>query len=617
MRTHGAFILARYSTDNQNPDSIEVQVEKCSAWCRDHGLPILSVFADMAVSGMKDTRPQYESMMQQLRQGMADTVVIYDQSRMFRKMTAWFAFRDELTAMGVGVVSVTQPMIGKDLRDPTNFLTEGSMALFNQIWALQTRQKVIEKLRFMARNGQHTGGKPALGYKIEDGRLVINEEEAAIVRRIFREYADGRSYREIIDGLNADGLKTKRGQPFGSNSLHDLLHNEKYIGTLVYGQKPYRENGTRNTHANDGADAIRIEDFLPAIIDKETFCIVQEKMSKNKRIQGGRPAKNREYPLRSKVFCADCKMAMTISTSQNAYHYYRCTGKKRTHECTAAPIRADYLEQKVAEAIREILGKPGEVDGLIRILRDQAEQIQGGAVAHLQSLIEQSRDINRKLDNATEAVLNGLASQTIRDRIRDLETQKASVERELRALKARVDASAIPEQRLREILQTITNTCDSDLDVLFSIVSRVEVSKDTITIWTILDADPNGTIDHTQNGLTITSGFPSGVPITKGRHMPPFCYWYTERRTRKDGPAEGWAEKCPVDTFLVRGRVLWSGDAFGMNVDTDQKHLKVRPFITGANTGGYLHFLPPVREKMQTSPFRRTKSNKSELFTSW
>ena len=56
-------------------------------------------------------------------------VVIYDQSRMFRKMTSWFSFRDQLTQMGVDVVSVTQPMIGKDLRDPTNFLTEGSMAL--------------------------------------------------------------------------------------------------------------------------------------------------------------------------------------------------------------------------------------------------------------------------------------------------------------------------------------------------------------------------------------------------------------------------------------------------------------------------------------------------------
>ena len=293
-RDHGAFILARYSTDNQNPDSIEVQVSKCTDWCHQKNLPILGIFADYATSGMKDTRPQYEAMMQQLRQGLADTVVIYDQSRMFRKMTAWFSFRDELSAMGVSVVSVTQPMIGKDLRDPTNFLTEGSMALFNQIWALQTRQKVMEKMRFMARNGQHTGGKPPLGYNVEDGRLVICDAEATIVRRIFSEYSSGKSYRDIIAGLNADGLTTKRGTPFGANSLHDLLHNEKYIGTLVYGQSPYREDGSRNTHSKDGADVIRITDAIPAIVDKDLFQAVQDRMALNKHLQGGRPAKNRE-----------------------------------------------------------------------------------------------------------------------------------------------------------------------------------------------------------------------------------------------------------------------------------------------------------------------------------
>ena len=223
QRVHGAMISARYSTDNQNPDSIEVQVQKCREWCHQQNIPVLGIYADEATSGMKDSRDQYEQMMRQLRLGIGDTVVIYDQSRMFRKMTAWFAFRDELAAMGVNVISVTQPMIGKDLRDPTNFLTEGSMALFNQIWALQSRQKTMEKMRFMARNGQHTGGKPALGYMVKDGRLEICEEEAVIVRRIFREYADGKSYREIIEGLNRDGLKTKRGNAFGNNSLHDLL----------------------------------------------------------------------------------------------------------------------------------------------------------------------------------------------------------------------------------------------------------------------------------------------------------------------------------------------------------------------------------------------------------
>ena len=516
---HGAFILARYSTDNQNPDSIEVQVSKCTDWCHQKNLPILGIFADYATSGMKDTRPQYEAMMQQLRQGLADTVVIYDQSRMFRKMTAWFSFRDELSAMGVSVVSVTQPMIGKDLRDPTNFLTEGSMALFNQIWALQTRQKVMEKMRFMARNGQHTGGKPPLGYNVEDGRLVICDAEAAIVRRIFSEYASGKSYRDIIAGLNADGLTTKRGTPFGANSLHDLLHNEKYIGTLVYGQSPYREDGSRNTHSKDGADVIRIKDAIPAIVDKDLFQAVQDRMALNKHLQGGRPAKNREYPLRSKVFCADCKSAMTISTSKGGYYYYRCTGKKRLHNCDATPIRADYLEHRVAEAIKMVLGRPDSTSGLIRILRDQAEKIQGGAVSRLRALIDQEKDISAKLDNAVDAVLNGLNSPAIQVKIKDLELQKTAVEREMRALKTSVDASAIPEQRLQEILDRIVNAADGDINVLLSIVYRVEVGQDTITIWTLLDADPNGTIDHTQDGVTISFGVPSGVPtviVTSG-----------------------------------------------------------------------------------------------------
>ena len=512
-RIPGAMINARYSTDNQNPDSIEVQVEKCREWCHQQGIPILGIYADEATSGMKETRPQYENMMMQLRQGIGDTVVIYDQSRMFRKMTAWFAFRDELTAMGVKVISVTQPMIGKDLRDPTNFLTEGSMALFNQIWALQSRQKTMEKMRFMARNGQHTGGKPALGYYVNEGRLEICEEEAKVVRRIFQEYADGKSYREIIAGLNRDGLKTKRGNAFGSNSLHDLLHNEKYIGVLSYGHSPYREDGTRNTHAAPSTNAIRIEGAIPAIIDKELFDTVQKRMAGNKRQQGGRPPVKRDYPLKGKVFCGECKSAMTISTSQQKYNYYRCTGKKRLHTCDAAPISADYLENRVADALRMMLGRPEDTNGLLRILRDQAEQLQSGAVARLQDLIRQEKEVQTKLDNAVEAVLNGLASQTVKDRIQELEQRKADIARDMRQLKAAVDASAIPEQRLRDILDIIISDTAEAPSALLSIVYRVEVSRDTITIWTILDTDPNGTIDDSTDGVTITDGIGSGVPI--------------------------------------------------------------------------------------------------------
>ena len=511
-RLHGAFISARYSTDNQNPDSIEVQVAKCTEWCNKNNMPILGVFADEAVSGMKDTRPQYAAMMDQLRMGLADTVVIYDQSRMFRKMEAWFSFRSELSTMGVTVISVTQPSIGKDLRDPMNFVTEGSMALFNQMHALITRQKVMEKMRFMARNGQHTGGKPALGYQVEDGKLVICEAEAAVVRRIFNEYAAGLSYREIIAGLNRDGLKTKHGNSFGNNSLHDLLKNEKYIGVLVYGAMPYREDGTRNSHAKDGSDVVRIEDAIPAIIDKKLFEQVQDKMKQNKRQQGGRPPVARDYPLKGKVFCGDCKSAMQISISKGNYFYYKCSAKKRTHVCRSKPISVDYLESSVADMVRAYLGNREYMEHLIQVLNEQREVICGSAVSSLQTLIIERDEVQRKLDNATDAILSGLASHTLTQKIAELEKQKIAIDAQVRSLRKAVDAAAIPEAQLRQTLDLCLNSEKTDNKAILSIVTRVEVYEDHIDVWTILDTDPDGNL-YTEDGVTITPGIGFGVPI--------------------------------------------------------------------------------------------------------
>lgn len=510
-RLHGAFIYARYSTDNQNPDSIEVQVQRCTAWCNQNNLPILGIFVDEAVSGMKDTRPDYVFMMDQLHMGLADTVVTYDQSRMFRKMEAWFSFRSELSSMGVSVISVTQPAIGKDLRDPMNFVTEGSMALFNQMHSLITRQKVIEKMRFMARNGQHTGGKPALGYCVEDGKLVICEAEAATVRRIFSEYAAGYSYREIIAGLNRDGLKTKRGNAFGNNSLHDLLKNEKYIGTLVYGAMPYREDGSRNTHAKDGPDVVRIEDALPPIIDKQLFQEVQLKMAANKKQQGGRPPQRRDYPLKGKTFCGYCKSAMNISISKGNYFYYKCSGKKRTHTCEGKPIPADTLEKTVADIVRQFLGNREFVDQLIAVLNQQRETICGGAVQTLQRLIEQRTEARKKLDNGAQAILNGLNSPTVTAMMADLEAQITQIDAQISSLKRSVDAASIPESKIREILDYCLSVDSTDITALLAIVTRVEVYEDRIEVWTILDTDPTGNL-YDETGVTITpcSGF--GVP---------------------------------------------------------------------------------------------------------
>ena len=512
MRPHGAYILARYSTDNQNADSIEVQVGKCSEWCNAHSIPVLGVYADYAVSGMRDTRPQYEAMMTALRSGGADTVVIYDQSRMFRDMTLWFSFRKDLERLGVTVHSVTQPNIGGDLKNPAVFLEESVWAVFNQLHVLQTTQKVNAAKQRKARIGEHNGGIPPLGYRVVDKHLAIHEQEAAVVRRIFHEYASGQSYKSIIDGLNRDGLTTRRGKPFGRNSLHDLLHNEKYAGVLTYGGKKYRPDGTRNTHGEPDPNAIRVEDAVPPIVSREMFDAVQERMTKNKHAQGGRPGTKRGYPLKGKVFCGLCKSAVYVSTSKQIYDYYKCGGRKNGIDCEGVIYSVDKLEDTVARILRDQFSSPTLTDTLVEILRAEARKFQGDAVARCQCLHQQELDLSRKLDNATEAILDGLASPTLKKRVAELESQLTATRRELKSLRAQAESTNIPLDHLRDLLNRALAP-ENPTDIL-SIVTRVELYPDHIEIYTILDPDPTKSPDYTTPGLpvTITPGTPSGVP---------------------------------------------------------------------------------------------------------
>lgn len=503
----GAFILARYSTEHQKEDSIEVQVDACRAWCQKNGIPVLGVFADMGVSGMKRTRPEYSRMMEQLRAGMADTVVIYDQSRMFRRMSAWFDFRAEIDRLGVRVVSVTQTQIGGDLRDPAIFLMESSSAMFNQMWALQTRQKVVAKMRWMAQQGQFTGGVPPLGYKKEDGRLVIDEAEAAVVREIFALYADGVSYREITRRLNAEGHFTRSGRPFGSNSIHDLLRNVKYIGIMRYGNVVRDDDGHRNSHSHDG-DVIEIEGAVPAIVDLKTWERVQAKMDENRRAQAGRPASVRDYPLKGKVFCLECGASMSVScsTSHGKKHfYYRCSGRKRREDCDNSPIRCDTLEHRVAEVVRQILVDPENLNGLFAVLREERGQVQDNASARLAALSSRRGDLDAQIRNATDAILAGLNSPALAERLHCLEDERAQLEHDIKQLRGAVKGSEISEAALLETLRQIRNTPDGEAALLAAVV-RVEVGKEEIRVWTLLDADPDGHFDFSSaddNGLVI------------------------------------------------------------------------------------------------------------------
>lgn len=490
--THGAYILARYSTENQSEASIEVQVERCREWCGRQSLPVLDVFSDRAISGMKETRPEYQRMMQSLYAGGADTVVIYDQSRMFRNMVYWFQFREALQRIGVHVVSVTQPTVGGDLNDPAVFLNEGVTALFNQMWVLQTQQKVREGVRQRAKSGKHTGGTPALGYRVENERLVVDEAEAETVRLIFELYASGQSYIDIIADLNRRGLKTKRGNAFGKNSIHDLLKNEKYVGRSLFGGKPVSYDGTRNAHAARG-EHLEIE--CPSIVSKELFDSVQARLAANKHQNTGKRVAAVEQPLKGKIFCGACGGAMTIHYKYPArggarYEYYKCATKQRGKGCSGMSIRKDEIEDTVASAVLSMLGSPKSRDKLLSVLRDQRDSLLKMSAPKLKELQAEYDSLASQIEKAVDAVMAGLTSPALIERTNALESKKAQVAEEIALLKSNVEHSSLRDEQLAPLLDKLIKSAKENPSAILATVLRVEVYPDTIKIWTIFDDGP-------------------------------------------------------------------------------------------------------------------------------
>ncbi len=115
-------------------------------------------------------------------------------------------------------------------------------------------REVMKGMKETALQCKHTGGKPPLGYDVaSDKTYIINEQETQIVRTFFEMYAAGKGYSEII---NQEGHKTQTGRPFGKNSIHYILKNEKYKGVYIFNRTERKINGKRNHHKSKNKNAL-------------------------------------------------------------------------------------------------------------------------------------------------------------------------------------------------------------------------------------------------------------------------------------------------------------------------------------------------------------------------
>lgn len=411
---------ARYSTDRQTENSIEYQLAAIKQYCEENKIKLYKCYIDPERSGSNVDRPGFQELLFDARQGLVSKVIIYDISRGSRDIVDWFMFRKEMMALDVEVISVTQRL--GDLTNPSDYIQELIQAGMAQFGLLDTRKKTMDGLDSKAKKGLFLGGVPPLGYDIVDGRYVINESEAWIVRKAFAMYADGFSYNKIIDALK--GAKGKRGKPIGKNTLYDMFRNKRYIGIYTWNVRQVKFFG-KWAGGKPNPRKVEIPGIIPPIIDMDTWERVRKRVSDSKR--NGRNSAKRTYLLSGLIVCGECgtKYVGRTSTNKKGYQsaHYHCGNKYRTRTCKAKNINANVIETFVVSNLKDYLLKIDYQELAERV----ADQI-NNASPNLEAEKKELAIIDNKIHNGVKAILSGIRLPELEEELDRLRTRKAELE---------------------------------------------------------------------------------------------------------------------------------------------------------------------------------------------
>lgn len=448
-----AVIYARFSSDMQREESIDAQVRSCKDYCRRNGYLVTNIYVDEAKSGRSIlNREAYNQMMFDAMEKKFDIVIFHKIDRNARNEFNYYTFANNLQQLGIRYEYAVQPIDDSPEGKMMESVLVGMAAYYSRNLRKETKKGLDEN----AYKALFNGGVPPLGYRIENQRYVIDPHEAEAVKLIYSMYLAGHGYGRICEALNMRGYKTRDGRNFGKNSLYDILHNEKYIGTYTFNKHPRKEGRKRNMHKVTGDDVIRIENAIPAIITKQDYLAVQEKTRKNKSRQGSYRSKV-QWLLSGKIFCGQCGSAMgghTCTPRDKSYSYYTCLRKERVvvDRCPQKQIRKELLENWVLDILEKEIFTEEVINNISNMMVESYKQMVDESQNDTSTLLEQKAMAERKLNNVYKVIEAGSADNFDLDRLKIIKAEILEINKKLDNLQNIVKSPVLTQD---EIIQTL------------------------------------------------------------------------------------------------------------------------------------------------------------------
>lgn len=448
-----AAIYARFSSDNQRDESIDAQIRAIRQYAEKNDIRIVAQYVDRAKSATTDKRPEFLRMITEAEGGLFDIVLVHKLDRFSRNRQDSIGYRMQLKRFGVSLISVLEYIDDS----PESVILESVLEAIAEYYSKNLAREVNKGMKENALKALHTGGLPPLGYDVDKStkKLAINEYEAEAVRLMFKMTIEGQGYGRIIDELNGRGYTTKTGRAFGKNSIHDILRNEKYIGTYIFNKRSSKDaDGKRNNHKYKGSDeTIRIENAVPVIISKEEFEQVQQKLAHRKQIRASNSAKE-VYLLSGKIFCGECGYVMTGNRKYSGQNKilqvtYRCSGRKNKHICKNKEIRREYIEAFVLEKLSDYVFDESMIPRLAAAARKYMLETNAETIKKCDSLKKRINEISKEISNLVMLVAK-IASEEMAAKIPELEHERDRLEFEYKQTCDQCNMPDITEESIKE-----------------------------------------------------------------------------------------------------------------------------------------------------------------------
>ena len=436
-----AAIYARVSDksqDGEDKTSIAEQTGDMEAYCESKGLTITARYHEVG-RGWSKKRPEFQRMLADARKGRFDTIVCWKSDRLSRGMYPAAALMEVVEAHQIRLEAVL---------DAIDMKTFGLMAAIGKIELDNFRERSTMGKRGTAKQGRAPTGRLPYGYRIgDDGRPEEVEEQAEVVRRIFRMYVDeGMRAYSIAARLTDDGVPTQTGKLLWLQSrVHHILGNATYTGSWVYGK--YRHVATEDgMKVYDQPKDTWIEIPVTQVVDDKTW-----KRAQKLKKQRSRKAKRNTkvlYLLQHLLKCAECgrnfhtRASWTTTSVRNGKpytyelttprRYYMCNGMQGMRlRCREKPyIRAEQVEEPIWNEVKRVLQNP---DLIVAGIADLDSQEGGGLEEEIAQAERDLRSIQMEEDRAVRLFVSGKITEA------QLDLQRKFITERLESARAKLD----------------------------------------------------------------------------------------------------------------------------------------------------------------------------------